>query len=160
MLTALSNSMKLRAMPCSVQFSLWVMSDCLRPHGLQHARVSVHHHLLELAQTHVHQGGDAIQPSHSLLSPSPPAINLSQQKGLFQWVGPLHQVAKVFEIQHQHSISMNIQEWFPLGLTGWISLQPKGLSIVFCNTTFQKYQFFGPQLSLWSNVHTWLLEKP
>ena len=64
-------------MPCSVQFSLWVMSDCLRPHGLQHARVSVHHHLLELAQTHVHQGGDAIQPSHSLSLASLLALNLS-----------------------------------------------------------------------------------
>ena len=122
---------------------------------------SVLHYLPEYTQTHVHWVSDAIQPSHSLLSPSPPAINLSQQKGLFQWVGPLHQVAKVFEIQHQHSISMNIQEWFPLGLTGWISLQSKGLSRVFSNTTVQKHQFFGTQPSLWSNfhIHTWLLER-
>ena len=57
---------------------------------------------------------------------------------------------------------MNIQGWFPLGLTGWISLQSKGLSRVFSNTTVQKHQFFGTQLSLWSNahIHTWLLEKP
>ena len=58
-------------------------------------------------------------------------------------------------------LSMNIQDWFPLGLTGWISLQSKGLSKVFSNTTVQKHQFFGAQLSLWSNshIHTWPLEK-
>ena len=59
-------------------------------------------------------------------------------------------------------LPMNIQNWFPLGLTGLISLQSKELSRVFSNTTVQKHQFFGPQLSLWSNfhIHTWLLEKP
>ena len=61
----------------------------------------VHHQLLELTQTHVHQVGDAIQPSHPLLSPSPPTFNLSQHQGLYQWVGSLHQVAKVLELQHQ-----------------------------------------------------------
>jgi len=56
----------------------------------------------------------------------------------------------------------NIQDWFPLGLTGWIYLQSKGLSRVFSNTTVQKHQFFSAQLSLWSNSHiyTWLMEKP
>ena len=59
-------------------------------------------------------------------------------------------------------LPMNTQDWFPLGLTGWISLQSKGLSRVFSNTTVQKHQFFGVQLSLLSNshIHTWLLEKP
>ena len=59
-------------------------------------------------------------------------------------------------------LPMNIQDWFPLGWTGWISLQSKGLSRVFSNTTVQKNQFFGTQLSLLSNshIHTWLLEKP
>ena len=59
-------------------------------------------------------------------------------------------------------LSMNIQDWFPLGYTSWISLQSKGLLGVFSNTTVQKHQFFGAQLSLWSNshIHTWLLEKP
>ena len=59
-------------------------------------------------------------------------------------------------------LPINIQDWFLLGLTGWISLKSKGLSRVFSNTTVQKYQFFGAQLSLWSNshIHTWLLEKP
>ena len=62
----------------------------------------VHHQLLELAQTHVHQVGDAIQRSHPLSSPSPPSFNLSQHQGLFQWVSSLHQVAKGLEFQLQH----------------------------------------------------------
>ena len=59
-------------------------------------------------------------------------------------------------------LPMNIQDWFPLGLTSLISLQSKGLVRVFSNTTVQKHQFFSAQLSLWSNshIHTWLLEKP
>ena len=59
-------------------------------------------------------------------------------------------------------LPVNIQDWFPLGWTGWISLQSKGLSRVFSNTTVQKHQFFSAQLSLRSNphIHTWLLEKP
>ena len=61
----------------------------------------VHHQLLELTQAHVHWVGDGIQPSHPLSSPSPPAFNLSQHQGLFQWVSSLHQVAKLLELQHQ-----------------------------------------------------------
>ena len=59
-------------------------------------------------------------------------------------------------------LPMNTQDWSPLGWTGWISLQSKGLSRVFSNTTIQKHQFCGAQLYLWSNshIHTWLLEKP
>ena len=60
------------------------------------------HHLLEFAQTHVRWVGDAIQPSHPLSSPSPPAFNPSQHQGLFQWVGSLHQMAKILELQLQH----------------------------------------------------------
>ena len=71
-------------------------TDCSTP-GLP-----VHHHLPEFAQTHVHQVSDAIQPSHPLSSPSPPAPNPSQHQSLFQWVGSLHQVAKVVELQLQH----------------------------------------------------------
>ena len=61
----------------------------------------VHHQLLELTQTHVHWISDAIQPSHPLSSPSPPAFNLSQHQGLFQQVNSLQQVAKLLELQHQ-----------------------------------------------------------
>ena len=62
----------------------------------------VHHQLPELAQTHVHRVSDAIQPSHPLSSPSPPAFNLTQHQSLFQWVSSSHQVAKVLEFQLQH----------------------------------------------------------
>ena len=64
--------------------------------------LSAHHQLLEFTQTHVHWVSDAIQPSHPLLSPSPPTLNLSQHQGLFKWVSSLHQVAKVLEFQLQH----------------------------------------------------------
>ena len=248
----------------------------------------VHHQLPELAQTHIHWVGDAIQPSHPLSSPSPLAFSLSQHQGLFQWVSSLHQVTKLLEFQLQHQsfqwifttdfledrlvgspcsprdsqessptpqfksintsvlsilysptlsysvqfscsvvsdslrpresqhtrppcplptpgvdpnpcplspwchrtisssvvpfsscpqscpasgsfpvsqffasgdqtirssasasiLPMNIQDWFPLGCTCWISLQSKGLSRVFSNTTVQKHQYFGAQISL------------
>ena len=65
----------------------------------------VHHQLTKLAQTHVHRVSDAIQPSHLLLTPSPPAFNLSQHQGLFQGVSSLHQVAKVLELQLRISLS-------------------------------------------------------
>ena len=74
----------------------WDPMDCSMP-GLP-----VHHQLLEFTQTHVHWVGDAIQTSHPLSSPSPPAFDLSQHQGLFQWVSSSHQVAKVLEFQLQH----------------------------------------------------------
>ena len=131
--------------------------DCTTP-GLP-----VHHQLLELVQTHIHWVSNAIQPSHPLSSPSPPAFNLSQHQSLFQWVRSSHWVAKSIGVSASASVlPMNIQNWFPLRLTCLISLQSKGLSRVFSITTVQKNQFFGAQLSLWSssNIHTWLLEKP
>ena len=129
------------------QFSHSVVSDSATPWT---PGFPVHHQLLELAQIHVHPVGDAIQPSHPLLSLSPHAFSLSQHEGLFQWVSSSHQVAKALEFQLQwiFSLPMNIQDWFPLGWTGLISLQSKGLSRVFSNTTIQKHQFFGAQLSL------------
>ena len=86
----------------SVQFSCSVMSISLWPYGPQHTRLPVHHQLPDFTQTHVQRVGDAIQPSHSLLSPSPPSFNLSQNQGLFQRVSSSHQVAKVLEFQLQH----------------------------------------------------------
>ena len=84
------------------QFSRSVMSDSLRPHGLQHARLPCPSQLLKLAQTHVHRDGDAIQSTHPLSSPSPPTFNLSQHQHLFKWVSSSHQVAKVLEFQLQY----------------------------------------------------------
>ena len=80
------------------------MSDYFQPHGLQHPWLPlVHHQLPQLAQTHVHRVSDAIQPSQPLSPPSPPAFNLSQHQGLFQWVSSSHRVAKLlaFRIQHR-----------------------------------------------------------
>ena len=113
----------------------------------------VHHQLPELTQTHVHWVSDSIQPSHPLSSPSPPTFNLSQHQGLFKWVSSSHQVAKSTEVSASASVLlMNIQDWFPLGWIGCISLQSKGFSKVFSNSTVQKHQFSGAQLSLWSNL--------
>ena len=89
----------------SVQFSP-VTQSCptLQPRGLQHARLPCPSptHEFEFTQIHVHRVGDAIQPSHPLSSPSPPAPKSSQNQGLFQWVNSSHEVAKVFKFQLQH----------------------------------------------------------
>ena len=97
-LTAFFPSTLRKSFPGYLLFSHSVVSDSLRPHGLQHARLRVLHYLPELVQTHVHWVGDAILPSHPLPSPSPIDFNLSQHQGLFQWVGSSHQVAKVLEL--------------------------------------------------------------
>ena len=95
------------------------------------------HHLPEFAQTHVHWVDDAIQPSHSLLSPSPLAFNLSQNQGLFQWVASLPSGGQTIGASVSASgLSVNIQSWFPLGLTGLNSLLSKGVSRVFSNTRY------------------------
>ena len=91
----------------------------------------LHHQLPEFAQTPVHRVGDALKPSHLLSSPSPPAFNLPQHQRLFQWVSYSYQVAKVLVSASASVLPMNIQDWFPLGWTGWISLQSKGLCWIF-----------------------------
>ena len=117
----------------------------------------VHHQLPEFTQTHVHRVSDAIQPSHPLSSPSPPAPNPSQHQSLFQWVNSSHGVANGVSALASF-LPKKSQGWSP----GWISLQSKGLSRVFSNTTVQKHQFFGTQLSSQSisHIYTWPLEKP
>ena len=132
-----------------LQFSS-VTQSCLTlwdPHGLQHARPPCLSPTPEFIQTHVHWIGDAIYLSHPFLFPSPPAFSLSQHEFF-----PVSQffVSGGQSIGASVSISvlpMNIQDWFPLGWTGWIPLQSKGLSRVFSNTTVQKHQFFGTLLS-------------
>ena len=121
----------------------------------------VHHQLPELSQTHVHWVGDAIQPSHPLSSPSPPTFNFPSIR-VFSNELVLHIRPNIGVSASVSVLPRNIQDWFPLGLTGWISLLSKGLSRVFCNTTVQKHQFFSAQFSLYSNshIHTFLVEKP
>ena len=116
--------------------------DCSMP-GLP-----VHHQLPELTQTHVHCVGDAIQPSHpvvpfSFCLQAFPASGSFQRSKLFTSGGQSTGVSASASV-----LPMNIQDWSPLGRTGWISLQSKGLSRVFSNTTVQKHQFFGAQPSL------------
>ena len=116
----------------------------------------VHHQLLELTQTYVQRVGDAIQPSHPLSFPSP-AFNLSQHQGLFQWTQFFASGGQSIGASASASVlPMNILDWFPLGWTSWISLQSKGLSRVFSNTTVQKHQFFGAQLSLVQLSHWYM----
>ena len=126
--------------------------DCSTPGFL------VLHYLPEFAQTHVHWIGEVFQPSHSLLTLSLPAFQLSQHQHHFQmhWLSTSSAQSIVASV-----LPMNIQSWFPLRLTGLISLLFKRLSRVFSRTTIQRHQFFGAQSSLWSNSHlcTWLLEK-
>ena len=142
----------------SLQFS-WVAQSCptlCDPVNCSTPGLPVHYQLPESTQTHVHQIGDAIQPSHPLSSPSL-APNPSQHQSLFQWVKSSHEVAKYWSFSFRISPSKNTQDWSPLEWTGWISLQSKGLLRVFSNTTVQKHQFFSTQPSSQSNshIHTW-----
>ena len=117
--------------------------DCSTP-GLP-----VHHQLPEFTQTHVHQVGDAIQtvPFSSCLQ-SFPASGSFQMSQVFTSGGQSIGVSASASV-----LPMNTQDWSLLGWTGWISLQSKGLSRVFSNTTVQKHQFFSGQLSSQSNSH-------
>ena len=116
----------------------------------------VHHQLPELTQTQVHRVGDAIQSFHPLSSLSPPAFSLSKHQYFFQFFASDGQS---IEVSASASVlPMNIQDWFPLEWTGWISLQSKGLSRVFSNTTVQKNQFLGTQLSSQHLSKAWLRE--
>ena len=113
----------------SVQFSS-VSQSCptlVDPMDCRMPGFPVHHHLLELPQTHVHWVSDAIQPSHPLSSPYPPAFNLFQHQGFFL-------MSRLFTSGDQSIgtsasasvLPMNIQDWFPLGWTGWISFAVQG----------------------------------
>ena len=146
----------------SVQFSRSVMSDSLWRHGLQHARSPcpsptprVYSHSCPMSWwCHPTISSSVIIFSSSLQSfPATGSCPMSQ---LFASGGQSIGVSTSASV-----LPMNIQDWFPLGWTGWSSLQSKGLSRVFSNTTVQKHQFFGAQLSLWSNSHiyTWTTEK-
>ena len=122
----------------------------------------VHHQLLEFTQTHIHRIGDTIQPPHPLSSPSPPAPNASQHQSLFQWINAAWGGQSTGVSALASFLPKKSQSWSPSEWTGWISLQSKGLSRVFSNTTVQKHQFFGAQPSSQSNSHiyTWPQEKP
>ena len=152
---------------------------------------SVLHCLLEFAHTHVHWVDDAIQPSHPVTHfsysqsfPASPGVCLNSYQLSQQCYLPYYRIPSPFSFYSSIRVfpmsqlfasdvqsvgvsasvtvfPINIQSWFPLGLTGLISLQSKGLARVFSRTTVQKHQFFSAQHSLfsYSYTHTWLLEK-
>ena len=127
------------------------MSNSLWPHELQHARLPC----LSLSPGVCSNSCPLSQwcrptISHPMFFLFLPAFNLSKHQSLFQWVSFSHRVAK--NIGALNSAS-TIQGWFPLGWTGFISLQSQGLSRVFSSTTVQKHPFFSAQLSLYSNSH-------
>ena len=133
----------------SAQFSSVSQSYPTLHNPMDHSTpgLPVHYQLPESIQTHLHWVGDAVQPSHPLSSPDPSAFNLSQIQGLFKWVSSSHLGGQSIGVSASTSLlPMNTQDWSPLGWTGWISLQSKGLSRVFSNTTVQKHQFFSIQL--------------
>ena len=142
---------------CSVAQSCLILCD---PMDCRTPGFPVHHQLLELAQTHVHWVDDAISssiiPSSSCFL-SFPASRSFPMRQLFASSGQSIGASASTVV-----LPMNIRCWFPLGLTGLISLLSKGLSRVFSNTTIQMYQFLGIQPFLLSSSHicTWLLEKP
>ena len=147
----------------SVQFSCSVMSNSLRPHKLQHTRPPcpsptprVHSNSCPSSRW-CHQAISTSVVPFSSCPQSLPASGSFPMSQLFIWGGQSIGVSASASV-----LPMNTQDWSPLGWTGWISLQSKGFSRVFFNTTVQKHQFFGTQLSSQSNshIHTWPLEKP
>ena len=129
----------------SIQFSCSVMSSSLWPMDCSMPSFPILHQLLELAQTHVHWVGDAIQPSVVLFSSCLRSFPASESFPMSQFFASGGQ--SIGDSDSASVLPMNIQDWFPLGLTGLITLQSKGLWRVFSNTTVQKHQFFGAQLS-------------
>ena len=147
----------------SVQFSCSVVSDSLQSHGLQHVRLPcpspaprVYPNTCPLSRWCHPTISSSVIPFSSCLQ-SFPASGSFQMSQLFISGGQNIGVSASTSV-----LPMNTQDWSLLRWTGWISLQTKGLSGVFSNTTVQKHPFFGPQLSSQSNshIHTWPLEKP
>ena len=144
----------------SVQFSHSVMSDSLRPHELQHARPpcpsptpGVYSNSCPLSQW-CHPTISSVIPFSSCPQSLPESGSFPMSQ-LFASGGQSIGVSGLASV-----LPMKAQNWSPSEWTGWISLQSRGLSRVFCNTTVQKHQFFGALLSLWSesHIHTWLLK--
>ena len=147
-----------------VEFSS-VTQSCLTlcdPMDYSTPGLPIHHHLLEFTQTHVHWVADAIQPSHPLLSPSPPYFSLSQYHGLFKWVSYSHQVAKVLEFQLKHQSFQWIfktdflQDWLV-----WFPCSPRGSQESSPTPQFKSINSSALSfLYTLTHIHTWPLEKP
>ena len=147
--------------PVHLLFSCSVVSDSLWPHGLKHTRLlcpslfpGVCSNSCPLSRWCHPTISYSVIPISFCLQSFPASRSFLMSQFFASGCQSIGVSASV--------LSVNTQGWFPLGWTGWISLQSKGLSRVLSNTTVQKHQFFCTQLSLWSNshTHTWLLEKP
>ena len=143
-------------------FSHYIMSNSLWPHGPQHNRFPWTSPSPEVCFNSCPLSQWYHPTILSSVSPSPPALNLSKLQSF-----PLSQFftsgsQRIGASASASILPVNIQGWFPLKLTDLISLQSRGLSRIFSNTTVGKHQFFSSQPSLWSNshIHTWLQEKP
>ena len=123
---------------CAVQFSHSVVSDSLQPHRLQYARLPCPSPTPGTYSNSFPLCWWWHPTISSSVVPPPPAFNLSQHQGLFQWVLCIRW-PKYWSFSFSISPPVTIKDWFPLGLTGWIFLQTKGLSKVFSNTTVQKH---------------------
>ena len=148
---------------CSVHFSCSVVSDSLQPNGLQHTRPPCPS---PTPRTYSNSC-PSHQWCHATISSSVILLSSCLQSFPASGTFPISQffpsAGQTIEVSTSASVPpMNIQDWYPLGRTGCISLQSKGLSRVSSNTTVQKHHFFCAQLSLYSNshIHTWPLEKP
>ena len=136
------------------QFSCSVVSDSLCPHGLQHARPPCPSPTPGACSNSCPSSRWCHPTSSSAIFSFPSCFQSFPASGPFQ-------MSQFFTSGRQSTgvfasasvLPMNIQDWFPLGLTGWISLQSKGLSRAFSNTTVLKHRFFGAQLYLWANSH-------
>ena len=146
----------------SVQFSYSVVSDSATPWIEAHQAslsINISRSSLKLMSIKL------VMPSSNLilcrplylLPPIPPSIRVFSNESTLRMRWPSIGISASASI-----LTMNTQDWSPLGWTGWISFQSKGLSRVFSNTTVEKHQFYGAQLSSQSNthIHTWPLEKP
>ena len=147
----------------SVQFSHSVVSYSLRLHESQHARPPCPSPTPGACSNSCTSSWWCHPTISSSVVPFSSHLQSFPASGFFPMSQFFVSGGQSTEVSASASVlPINMQDWFPLGFTGWISRQSKGLSRVFSNTTVQKHQFFGTQLYLWPNfhIHRWLLEKP
>ena len=159
----LTKHLKMRRLSCIICCCYSVTKLCPTfciPMNCSTLSSSILHSLPEFAEI---MSIESVMPSNRLILCHSLLLLPSIFPSMKDFSSSSHQVVKSIGASALASVlPVNIQDWFPLGLTGWISLQSKGLSRVFSNTTVQKHQLFSAQLSLWSSshIHTWLLKKP
>ena len=147
----------------NVQFSHSVISSSLQPHGLKNARIPCPWPTSRAYSNSCPSSRWCHPTISSSVNPFSSHLQSFPASGSFPMSQFFISGGQIIGASASTSVlTMNIQDWFPLGWTGWYSLQSKGISRVFSIATVEKHQFFGTQLSLYStsHIHTWLLEKP